>query len=73
MTSECVEKFLKCVMKNDYHREESESLVKFYNKNFDVLMQKRKDGKKDSCIVIDKRSKPIIYNDVSIALEKLCV
>jgi D-serine dehydratase len=68
-----IDKFLQCVMKNEYTKEENDSVVKYHNKYFDVLVQKRKDSKKnDSCIVIDKRQQPIIYNDIAIALDRLC-
>ena len=70
-----VEKFLNYFMTNDYKREDNSAMVKYYNTNFDLLIQKRKDGRmSDSCVVIDKRKQPsIIYNDIGIAWDRLYV
>lgn len=65
-----IERFITCVMK-DFEYEENNIMVKYYNKNFDLLVQKKKDGNISSCVVIDKRNKPIIYNDIEFALKKL--
>lgn len=67
-----IEKFLKHVMKNDYKKYENDQLMKYYNNQFEVIFQKKKEGKKiDLSIVIDKRGKPIIYNNIVIALNNL--
>lgn len=68
MVSDKIERFLRCVMKNSYSHEEDAGLIKYYNKDFDVIFQK----KKDQCVVIDKRGKHILYNDINIALSILC-
>ena len=66
-----IEIFLTNVMTN-YEREENTLMVKYYNKNYELLIQKKKDGRlSDSCVVIDKRKQPIIYNDINVALQKL--
>ena len=69
-----IERFITCVMK-DFEYEENNIMVKYYNKSFDLLVQKKKDGNmSNSCVVIDKRNKPIIYNDIEFAMKKLnCV
>ncbi len=62
-------------MHSDYKHDDDGCHTKYSNNEFDIIIQ-RKKGKNDniieSCIVIDKRSKPIIYNDLSIAMNKLC-
>lgn len=68
---ENIETFLKYVMKNNYKIDENEQLIKYYNNNFEVIFQKKGEGKKTSSIVIDKRKKIILYNDISIALDNL--
>ena len=68
-----IQKFLTCVMKNEFQREENNIMVKYYNKDFDLLVQKKKDGKMgESCVVVDKRTQHIIYNEIGIALDRLC-
>lgn len=69
-----VQTFLKCVMNNDFQNVESNSISKYYNTQFDLILMKSRDGKKiDSCVIVDKRkSNQIIYNDINIALSKLC-
>ena len=66
-----IEKFVSLIMK-DFEREENSVMVKYHNKNFDLLVQKKKDGKvSESCVVVDKRNQPIMYNDIEFALKKL--
>jgi hypothetical protein len=66
-----IERFITCVMK-DFECDENNIMVKYYNKNFDLLVQKKKDGNiSNSCVVIDKRNKPIIYNNIELAMKKL--
>jgi hypothetical protein len=63
-----VDKFLKEVMHNTYEQTETDQVIKYYNDQYDVIQQKRV-GK--SCIVVDKRTHPIVYNDIHIALDSL--
>ena len=70
MTS--IQTFLSSVMKNDFKRDENNMMVKYYNKDFDLLVQKKKDGKmNDTGVVVDRRNQPIIYNELAIALDRL--
>jgi hypothetical protein len=67
-----IQKFLKNIMKNDFFKDENDNFIKYTNKNFDVIQQKTKDGKKESCIVINKKfEKPIFYNDIQIAYNNI--
>lgn len=67
-----LQRFLKHVMQNVYDCVESDSIIKYTNNEYDLITYK-KNG--HSSIVIDKRHilKPIIYNDVDIALKMLQV
>ncbi len=69
MVTDKIERFLRCVMKNSYSQEEDAGLIKYYNSEFDVIFQKKKN---DQCVVIDKRGKHVFYNDINIALSILC-
>jgi len=69
-TMASLERFLKHVMHNNFEKEENDTLVKYYNPEFEVISQK-KTGK--SCIVVDKRGHPTVYNDIAIALQSLLV
>lgn len=68
-----LDKLLRCIFKNEYQTEETETVIKYHNKSFDIIAHKRKDLRKpESCVVIDKRNKHVVYNDIHIALENLC-
>ena len=61
-------------MNNDFKRDENNMMVKYYNKDFDLLVQKKKDGKmNDTGVVVDRRNQPIIYNELAIALDRLTI
>jgi hypothetical protein len=49
-----------------------DGISKYYNKDFEVILYK--DKKNEHALIIDKRdvNKPIIYNDINIAMSKLC-
>jgi len=67
-----VQKFLKNIMKNDFVKDENDHFIKYTNNNYDLIQQKTKEGKKESCVVINKRlEKPIIYNDIKIAFNNI--
>lgn len=61
-----VDKFLKCVMMNNFLQDKTGDVTKFYNNDFDIITQK------NTSIVIDKRKQHIVYNDINYALKKLC-
>ena len=69
-------KFLKSVMHSDYKQDEDGNHTKYSNNDFDIIVQKKRTKTHeyliDSCIVIDKRNKPIVYNDISIAIQNIC-
>ena len=69
-------KFLKCVMHNEYKHDDDGCHSKYSNTEYDIIIQKRRSkiGELviESCIVIDKRGKPIIYNDLEIAIQRIC-
>lgn len=61
--------FIKKIMHNNFNLDENDKIIKYSNKHFNILLTKH--GNKNG-IVIDKRwSKPVIYNDLKIAIEKL--
>lgn len=67
-----VQKFLKDIMKNDFVKDENDHFIKYTNNNYDIIQQKTKGGKKESCVVINKQSeKPIFYNDIKIAFNNI--
>ncbi len=72
-----INKFLKCVMHSDYRHDDDGVHSKYSNDDFDIIIQKKKTktligSSIDSCIVIDKRTRPILYNNISIAMKKYC-
>ena len=75
MTSQ-INQFLKCVMHSEYTHDNDGFHSKYSNNDFDIIIQKKKSKTHgdsiDSCIVIDKRAKIIVYNDISIAIKKIC-
>jgi hypothetical protein len=71
---ETIERFLKQIMKNNYMINENEQFIKYTNNNYDIIQQKTKEGKKESCIVIDKlrnKNQIIVYNNISIAFDNI--
>ena len=65
-----VQKFVSTVMKNNFLYDESNNILKYHNTDFDVLVQKKKNGDFDSCMVIDKRKfQYIYYTDIGTALK----
>lgn len=56
----------------DHERHETNTIVKYQNKSFELLIPKKKDGTlSDSCVVVDKRNQHIVYNDIDVALQKI--
>lgn len=59
-----IEKFLTCVL-NNYQKEESNNVTKYYNSFFDVIVHNKQ------CVIFDKRNNTIYY-DIQLALQNLC-
>lgn len=66
---EDLNKILLHLFKNAYDYEKQEGLVKYFNKEFEVVIYKnRKEG-----YLIDKRKNlPVYYNSLSLAIAQLC-
>lgn len=67
---EQVLEFINKIMHNNFNLDENDKIIKYSNKQFIVLLTKQK--KYNNGIVIDNRgNKPIIYNDIKIAIKLL--
>ena len=74
MTPE-INRFIKCVMQNEYEEQKEGSFVKITNNDFDVIYKLKRntiESAAESCVVVDKRKRPVIYNDISVAFSRLC-
>jgi hypothetical protein len=61
--------FVKKLMNDDYKIDTTDSIIKYYNLQFEIIIYKeRKTVKNPNLLIIDKRTtKHIIYNDLSVA------
>ena len=68
-----IQKFVSLVMKNNYVHDTTNTIEKYHNIDYDLLVQKKKNGDIDTCMIIDKREmQPVYYTDINSALNKLC-
>lgn len=77
-----IDYFLEHIMKKKFSKIENDSYIKYYNNDFDIVVQKNKKKNYTTlyvsttpyCIVTDKReTSPIVYNDIKIALNNIVV
>ena len=67
-----VQQFVSLIMKNNYVYDETNTIMKYHNIDYDLLVLKKKNGDIDTCMIIDKRiQQPVYYTDIKTAIKKL--
>lgn len=66
--------FINSIMKNGYQVEESVTMTKYFDHNFEVIFLNDRNVKHHKCVVVDKRkTQHVVYTDIKVAKDKIAM